>query len=146
MRLIGVSLISLLFLSTSVYAEVLVGKDQYLYVPKSEARRLLLEPGAILLRKPIPKEEVYRKRIRVISSGGVEGEVRARSIDSINDMSGTLVYVKNEIQIKGTKYPVGTIFPVKIIEDDYETLFEVTYSKASYSVKNNGFVTKERTK
>jgi len=146
MRPVGVSLISLLLLSANLNAEVLIGKDQYLYVPKSEARRLLLEPGAVLLRKPIPKEETYKKRIRVISAGGVEGEVRSRGVDSINDMSGTLVYVKDEIQIKGTKYPVGTIFPVKVVEDEYETLFEVTYSKASFSVKNNGFVTKERTK
>ncbi len=140
-------LFSLLILATMYgdsFAEVLVGKDQYLYVPKSDNRRLLLEPGSILLRKPIPKEETFKKRIRVISSGGVEGEVKSRSIDSINDMGGRLAYVKDEINIKGNKYPVGTIFPVQIIDDDDEIIYDLTYAKPSYSVKNRGFVVKEK--
>lgn len=142
----GIPTIFMLVMFTQqTVAEVLIGKDQYLYVPKSEARRLLLEPGAVLLRKPIPKEEIYKKRIRVYSPGGVEGEVRSRSVDSINDMSGTLAYVKKEITIKGTKYAIGTIFPVKIIDDEDELIYEVTYPKVTYSVKNNGFVTKPRT-
>jgi hypothetical protein len=57
-----------------------------------------------------------------------------------------LAYVKKEIQIKGTKYPIGTIFPVKVIEDEDETLFKVTYPKASFSVKSNGFAIKSRDK
>ncbi|WP_420588541.1 hypothetical protein [Bacterioplanoides sp.] len=127
-------------------AEVLIAKDQYLFVPKSEARRLLLEPGAILLRLPVAKDQVYKKRTRVVTLGGVEGEVRAKGVDSVHHMSGSLAYVKQEIQIKGTKYPIGTIFPVKVIEDEDETLYRVTYPKASYSVKDDGFVTKEREK
>jgi len=132
------------FVFNTSYAEVLIGKDQYLFVPKSDNRRLLLEPGTILLRKPIPKEETYKKRVRVISSGGVEGEVRSRSIDSVNDMKGMLAYVKDEIDIKGNKYPIGTVFPVKIIDDEDEMIYVVTYAKPSYSVKSRGFVVKEK--
>lgn len=146
MYVIRLLLIFIILLSSSVFAEVLISKDQYLYVPKSEARRLLLEPGAILLRKPIPKEDVYKKRIRVITLGGVEGEVWSKGIDSVNDMSSTLAYVKEEIEIKGTKYPIGTIFPVKVIEDEDETIFKITFPKSCYSVKNSGFVIKEREK
>jgi hypothetical protein len=134
----------LMFAINTLHAEILIGKDQYLYVPKSDNRRLLLEPGSIMLRKLIPKEETYKKRVRVISSGGVEGEVKSRDIDSVNDMSGMLVYVKNEINIKGSTYPIGTVFPVRIVDDEDEILYEITYVKPTYSVKNRGFVMKEK--
>jgi hypothetical protein len=135
----------LFFSSQQVVSEVLIGKDQYLYVPKSEARRLLLEPGTVLLRKTIDQSEVYKKRIRVYSPGGVEGEVKSRSVDSVNDMSGTLAYVKKEITIKGAKYSIGTIFPVTIIDDEEELIYEVTYPRVIYNVKNNAFTTRSKT-
>ncbi len=137
--------IAIIFAYNASYGEVLIGKDQYLYVPKSDNRRLLLEPGSILLRKPIPNEEVFKKRVRVISSGGVEGEVKLRDIDSVNDMTGMLAYVKDEIDIKGNKYPIGTVFPMKIIDDEDDLVYEITYTRSSYSVKRNGFIMKEKT-
>jgi hypothetical protein len=138
--------ISMVMLSIkTLHAEILISKDQYLYVPQSDNRRLLLEPGSILLRKPVTKEETYKKRVRVISSGGVEGEVKSRGVDSVNDMSGKLAYVKDNIEIKGNTFPIGTVFPVKIIddEDDY-IIYEVTYVKSIYSVKQSGFVMREK--
>ncbi len=142
LRYLLVCIISLASLSVS--GEVLIGKDQYLFVPKSDNRRLLLEPGAVLLRKSTPTEAVYKKRIRVISLGGVEGEVRSRGVNSVNDMSGMLAYVKKEVDIKGSKYPIGTVFPVETVDDEDELLYRVTYPRPTYSVKNSGFVTKEK--
>jgi len=127
-------------------AEILIAKDQYLYKPSSESRRLLLEPGTILLRKKIPKEQTYYKRVRVITLGGVEGEVRPKGIDRLSDISEPLAYVKNEVVIKGNKYSIGTIFPLKVIEDEDETIYKVTYPKTIYSVKNSGFSIKNRSK
>ncbi|NKB60892.1 MAG: hypothetical protein GKR95_16275 [Gammaproteobacteria bacterium] len=50
-----------------VSPEILVSRDLYLYVPQSDNRRLLLEPGSLLMEKFIPQREVFKKRIRVIS-------------------------------------------------------------------------------
>jgi hypothetical protein len=109
----------------SANAEILVAKDQYLYKPSSEARRLLLKPGAVLLRKEISMQQTYYKRVRVITLGGVEGEVRPKGIDSLADISEPLAYVKNEVLIKDNKYPIGTVFPLEVIEDEDETIYKV---------------------
>ncbi|NKB76957.1 MAG: hypothetical protein GKR96_07870 [Gammaproteobacteria bacterium] len=131
-------------LTDDVLAEVLVARDLYLYVPQSDNRRLLLEPGAILLEKHIPQSEVFKKRIRVISLGGVEGEIRASRVDRLSALTGRLAYVKNEIDIKGNKYPGGTILPVEVLDEDGETVYKVTYPKPYYSVKQNRFLLKKK--
>lgn len=103
-----------------------------------------MESGSILLRKKIPTNEIYKKRIRVISSGGIEGEVKSRKTDSVNDMSGKLAYVKDGIDIKGTRYSIGTVFPVEIQDED-DIRYLITYPKTSFSVKDRGFVTNHKT-
>ncbi|NKB64511.1 MAG: hypothetical protein GKR95_21120 [Gammaproteobacteria bacterium] len=56
----------------------------------------------------------------------MEGEIRSSRVDPISALRGTLAYVKDEINIKGNKYPSGTIFPVEVVDDDGEQSYEIT--------------------
>lgn len=131
--------IILMAISRPGIAEILVVNKGYLYVPRSENRRLLLDPGALLLKKEIPQEEVYRKRIRVITRGGIEGEVRRRNVDALELMEGSIAYVKKTKKIDGQEFHIGTIFPVRLEEDDEGDFYHVAYAKSFYSIKHKDF-------
>lgn len=52
-----------------------VNTSHILYVTKSENIRAFVEPGTILKRQLIPLQDTYKRRIRVITPGGLEGEI-----------------------------------------------------------------------
>ncbi|MFH2096475.1 MAG: hypothetical protein ABIJ16_12265, partial [Bacteroidota bacterium] len=55
--------------------EYLINRGYILYVPKTEHIRAFIEPGIILQKIEVGYNERYRGRARVITPGGLLGEL-----------------------------------------------------------------------
>ena len=127
-------------------ADVLIARDAYLYVPQSNNRRLLLKPGSMVLEKKIPLSQVYKRRIRVISAGGIEGEIRGGGVNKLMDITGALAYAKGELVLSGNKYGVGTMFPVRRLDEGGEISYDIQYARTWYDPKRSRFMMSEKSK
>jgi hypothetical protein len=123
-----------------------VSTSHILYVTKSENIRAFVEPGTILKRQQIPIEDTYKRRIRVITPGGLEGEISRWGYDEHADITQIIGYLKRPITIKNEQFESGDPFLVKELDDEDGLKYEVTYPQPFLSLKDNAFYVRARKK
>lgn len=134
--------------SSSIFASdtYVVNTSYILYVTKSENIRAFIEPGTILKKVKIPVEDSYKRRLRVITPGGLEGEITRWGYDEYNNISREIAYLKRPLIIKKELFKSGDKFMVTPIDDEDGLSYEVEYPQPYLSLKDNAYYVKRRTK
>ncbi|ADZ91890.1 hypothetical protein [Marinomonas mediterranea] len=140
--------IFILFYTTALLAsdDYVINTSHILYVSKSENVRAFLEPGTVLMKVRTSINDTYKRRLRVITPGGLEGEIIRRGYDQYQNITKPIAYLKRPLKIKNEQFESGAKFLVSIDDDDEELSYELTYPAPYLDLKLNKYDVKERTK
>ncbi|WP_022666987.1 hypothetical protein [Desulfospira joergensenii] len=114
-----------------------------LYVPKTEHIRAFIEPGTLLKKLEVPYEDRYRGRARVITPGGLLGEIIKGSYDESSKVTSTIAYLKHPFLIEEKRFNSGDIFKVSVIEHFQGTRYKLFYPVPFYRFEKNDYGVKE---
>ncbi|GLS24710.1 hypothetical protein [Marinibactrum halimedae] len=137
----------LFILSGTVFASesYVVNTSHILYVTKSEDIRAFIEPGTVLKKVKIPTEDSYKRRIRVITPGGLEGEVSRWGYDEHNEIQRDVAYLKRPLRFKKETFHSGDKFMTSVIDDEDGIRVEVVYPQPFLSLRDNAYYVRTRT-
>ena len=142
----------IIVISSSAIADnnYIINSDHRLYRPQSDNIRAIIEPGTLLIKLDVPIQDRYRKRARVITPGGLLGEIRKGGYVNISKISESIAYLKRTLDIGGRKYNedfnYSDIFKAKRIEGDEEDIYKITYPIPYYSLPNKSYFVRTKEK
>ena len=123
-----------------------VNKDHVLYKSKTPHVRAFLEPGTILKKVHVAPEDTYKRRVRVITNGGLRGEVVRNGYNNYDVITQPVAYLKRPLTLANEQFESGDTFLVKVLDDEDGLRYEVTYPKPFLSLKDNRFYVRDRKK
>lgn len=140
MKLLLLIILLVMSISSSIADDILVvNRDNVLFLPKTEHIRAFIEPGTILKKIDVPYEDRYRGRTRVITPGGIMGEIKSRRFNKLEKISKPLAYLKRPLILGKETFHPGDVFKVDIAESYKGDTYKVIYPSSYYSFKDNAY-------
>lgn len=120
---------------------LVVNRGHILYVPQTPHIRAFIEPGTLLKRVDVSYQERYRGRSRVITQGGIMGEMKSRDLTLYEKMSKPLAYLRRPLQLGDQGFGPRDVFKVEVVENPrtYEEEYKIIYPSSYYSFRDNAY-------
>ena len=121
--------------------QLVVNRSHILYVPKTPHIRAFIEPGSILKKVEVDYLDRYKGRSRVITQGGIMGEMKSRDLTLYDDISKPLAYLRRPLKLGELSFSPRDVFKLEIVENPrtYEDEYKIIYPSPYYSFRDNAY-------
>ena len=127
--------------------EFVVNKSHKLYQVKTEHIRAFIEPGTVVKVIDIPISDRYKRRLRVVTPGGLEGEIVKNGFDRLEDITVPISYLKRPFTIQNEQFESGDKFLTELIDEDNGDLsYKITYPSPFLSLSDNRYYVRNKSK